>query len=125
MPALFHVLAKMDALSAVDEVKAMLAKMPPDERKKVAALMAKECSEGSQPIQPMETDGQASDGAHPRIAHASAAEKTWVYDGHDEQATLDKTWVEGLNDNESNFPGEKTVYKFASEKKCGGKSNSK
>ena len=103
----------MDAPKDADEVVAMLEAMPLAERQRVAAALASEKSAGSEEI----------DGAHTKLKHALAAEKTWVYDGHDEQATLDEPWIDELNDNESNFAGAKIVFQFTSEKKCGGKIN--
>ena len=65
VPALLHEMA-----TAVDEVSATLS-VYPDQKAQVAAAMAGESGNGSQP---MEVDQRASDDTHPRVAHSGASD---------------------------------------------------
>ena len=88
-------------MSALAEVLAALAKMDPGQKAQVAAALAGEGYDGSQPMAGMEVEQGASDGSQP-IAHAGAVEKTWVYDDVSGQQALDKLWIEVLNAAEGN-----------------------
>jgi len=96
----------MDEPKNLDEVLEIVKNLSGAERARVLEELTEKGSEVSQPI----------DGAHTRLKHAGAVEKTWVYDGPDEQVMLDQEWITELNDNDSKFPGQTKVYKFIRER---------
>ena len=87
--------------SALAEALAAVAKLDTGEKAEVAAALAREGYDGSQPMAGMEVYDGVSDGSQP-IAHAGAAQKTWVYDDVSGQHPLDKLWIEVLNAAEGN-----------------------
>ena len=104
--------------SALAEALAAVAKLDTGEKAEVAAALAREGYDGSQPMAGMEVEQGASDGSQ-RIAHAGEVEKTWVYDDDSGQQTLDKVWIEVLNDAEGNAGSDMFEFEFANQLKCG------